>query len=304
MGALPVSVNVPWSAHDHYRCQAIVDGLAAGKARCCQPIRLYSEVWAKIWFKLEDLGIDQITVQWVPSRKSWTEAQRRGVPWLHFRGNQLADKFAKLGARKHPRDEDWAHRRGLAWWASRHVAYYTGRVLHHLSLSGFLDAERPKLKRVFDPLDLVSDPRGHQVKLVGDRWGCVACGKSATSRARVISRPCPGVPDILSRAHPSHRLWWAGNGTTGMVWCSRCGTHGAHQILKIGRECTPPTAWGLRSIRSLKRGKDSSSGSFLPRSFPVSVPRVPREVGWVEGLLEVSSEVVDPEAAYRAMGLM
>ena len=226
------------------------------------------------------------------------------MPWLHFRGNKLADHFAKLGARQHPRDEDWCHRRDLAWWAARHVAYYTGRILHHLSLSGFPDVAKPRLRRVLDPLDLVSDPRGHHVKRLRDRWGCVVCGKSSASRSQVIQRPCPGVPDILSRAHPSHRLYWAGDSTHGTVWCSKCGAHGAHQILKIGRECSPPTAWGIRSIKALKKGKDPSTGALLPRSFPVSVPREPRELGWAEGLLEVAAEDRDPEAEYRARGLM
>ena len=80
-----------------------------------------------------------------------------------------------------------------------------------------------------------------------------------------------------------------------MAWCSRCGAHGAKQILKIGEPCQPPTAWGLRSIKALKQGKDPSSRRLLGRSSPVSVPLAFRGVGWAEGLLEVAAETIDPE---------
>eukprot|EP00959_Pyramimonas_sp_CCMP1952_P152248 3185393-Pyramimonas_sp.AAC.1 len=83
-------------------CKNLVDGVAAGPEACCRPSKIYSEIWCKIWFKINEIGLDQIDLHWIRSHSSWMEAQASGVPWLHFRANKLADIFAKRGARMHP----------------------------------------------------------------------------------------------------------------------------------------------------------------------------------------------------------
>ena len=273
-------------------CKAVADGLLAGPEVCCRATRPYSEIWVRVWDKIQDIGRDHIQVIWVPSHTSWREAQARGVEWLHFRANKLADTFAKRGARGHPTSPEVVEQRPLLWWAARFVAYYTGRVLSHLAAAGLPDVERPRLRRGFDPLELVSDPRGHQVKFKAGRWGCLQCGRSCATRSRLCRLPCPGVPPRLAQAHHSHRLWWAGGWEDGVLWCSACGGSARRQILSLRDRCPEhPTSGKKNALKLLKRGIDPSTQRPLPaRSTPVSPPLDFRRDSWVQGLYDVMAE--------------
>ena len=271
----------------------LVDGVAAGPEACCRPAKIYSEIWSKTWFKLNEIGRDQVELHWIHSHASWREAQARWVPWLHFRANKLADDFAKRGANMHPVSDEVEEQRPLLWWSSYFVSLYTGRILGHLAAASFPDALKPRLRRVFDPLELVSDPKGHQVKWRGGRWCCLACGRNCKTRARLVQGRCPGVPAKLAQAHWSHRLWWSG-GLDGLVWCSACGAYARKQILALADPCLEhPTGGRARAFKELKRGMDPTSKQAIPRSSPVVPPLHPRRVGWVKGLYEVMAECRD-----------
>eukprot|EP00959_Pyramimonas_sp_CCMP1952_P139724 2924104-Pyramimonas_sp.AAC.1 len=60
VGFLPVPVSTVDPITVVTDCHAIVDGVAAGEARCVRPNRSYSEVWDRIWFKLQDFGADEV----------------------------------------------------------------------------------------------------------------------------------------------------------------------------------------------------------------------------------------------------
>ena len=271
-------------------CKMLVDGVAAGPEACCRPSKIYAEIWCKIWFKLNEIGVEHVQLTWVHSHASWTEAQSQGVAWLHFRANRLADDFAKRGARVHPASDEVDKQRPLLWWAAYLVSLYSGRIWGHLAAASFSDALKPRLRRVFDPLELVSDPKGHQVKWSGGRWICLQCGRNCKSRARLVQSRCPGVPAKLAQAHWSHRLWLSG-GPEGLVWCSRCGAYARRQILALAERCAGhPTAGRARALKELKQGKDPTSKNPIPRSSPVVPPLQPRRVGWVRGLYEIMAE--------------
>ena len=159
-------------------CKALVDGLDAGPDVTSRATRAYAEIWIKIWAKLADVGRDLVTVEWVPSHTSWKEASARGIPWLHHKANRLADDFAKRGAKIHPASELVESQRPLLWWSAYFVSLYTGRILGNLAAHGFPDVLTPRVSRSFDPLELVSDPKRHQVKHHGERWSCLNCGLS------------------------------------------------------------------------------------------------------------------------------
>ncbi|CAK0910348.1 unnamed protein product, partial [Prorocentrum cordatum] len=72
-----------------------------------------------------------------------------------------------------------------------------------------------------------------------------------------IKLPCPGVPVVFLKAHPTHRLW--ANGP--VLWCSACGVYAQQQVKDLAERCASRAVgeWKKRSLRLLKQGKNPSS---------------------------------------------
>ena len=94
----------------------------------------HSGIWARIHAKAADIGYDSIQIHKVKAHL--TVSSPAQAAWLTM-GNDHADRFAKLGARRHPVDGAAMERLSRSRIVVEHIGKYIGfvmsRVLPRLS---------------------------------------------------------------------------------------------------------------------------------------------------------------------------
>eukprot|EP00959_Pyramimonas_sp_CCMP1952_P050716 1059716-Pyramimonas_sp.AAC.1 len=62
----------------------------------------YWDIWRRTAWKLEDVGVEHVDLEWMPSHKSraWLRNHDFSDSW--YPGNWQADKYVRLRALEHP----------------------------------------------------------------------------------------------------------------------------------------------------------------------------------------------------------
>ncbi|CAK0850322.1 unnamed protein product [Prorocentrum cordatum] len=213
--------------------------------------------------KLLKQGINAQVVK-IAAHQSRRAAFNHGVPPHFFHGNRLADEWAKTGAKAHPMNFHVRDRIKFHHDQVTLLARYMTEVLKNVHRLGYPDVEAIKERRQrtlvnseAPLLEIVPDDKGHKISQVPGGWGCSVCGIGRSSRSRLVQLPCPGVPVVFLKAHPTHRLW--ANGP--VLWCSACGVYAQQQVKDLAERCASRAVgeWKKRSLRLLKQGKNPSS---------------------------------------------
>eukprot|EP00959_Pyramimonas_sp_CCMP1952_P234875 4907469-Pyramimonas_sp.AAC.1 len=62
------------------------------------------ELWKTFWRVAQDIGVDEIEFEWIPSHTSRNKAIDQGINMTYWNGNRSADYYARVGADGHPRE--------------------------------------------------------------------------------------------------------------------------------------------------------------------------------------------------------
>ncbi len=235
-------------------CQLLVDGFAFGKAWCLKYKRAYVEVWAEFWQVAEDFGTEGLRVETVQGHARLADVVAGIVHERDRQGNNLADRAAKLGAARHPANEEVHRHRGelagLILEAGRWIAR-VGQIVS--SVEGFRDVEEPPAQppaapaRADPPAAATAAAQGLAGDPAQDDWWDVA-----------------GV----EAGHASHRVWLVGD----FAACLRCGAYassGLSRLYRLRYECkgAPPNPSAELRLRRLRQGRHPLGDHFieLPR---------------------------------------
>eukprot|EP00973_Karenia_brevis_P034262 4725989-Karenia_brevis.AAC.1 len=103
--ALRLSVP-PITVYTDY--QGLIDGLELGRSVITAPGREYADMWKVVCDAVDDFGIEAIQLIKVKSHVSERKVRAGEVQmtWQEWKGNQVADKAAKKGAKRHPADQE------------------------------------------------------------------------------------------------------------------------------------------------------------------------------------------------------
>ena len=82
--------------------KGVLDGWRAGEAWSVAANRCYSKVWADLWEKARDIGLENIIIRWVPSHTGKGDVQAGRISEADRVGNGKADEQARRGALMHP----------------------------------------------------------------------------------------------------------------------------------------------------------------------------------------------------------
>eukprot|EP00959_Pyramimonas_sp_CCMP1952_P454150 9469461-Pyramimonas_sp.AAC.1 len=210
----------------------------------CRASEPYWEVWRLIFWKLNDVGSENVNLQWMPSHKSRTWLKNHDFSDSWYPGNWQADKYARLGALEHPVVPQLDQRIQAAKNFGRQFARLLAGTLRRLSTLGFPDVDKvPRATKV---------PRQTQV-----RWGCRICGVNAARRSAITKNECPGKPRVLARTHESHRMWVLGSD---LYFCMQCGGHARKQVKDLAARCHRFAGTGkVGALKFMRQGMDPTS---------------------------------------------
>ena len=82
----------------HIDNQEVINGISRGKLWCCNSMRPAADLWRKIWWRIDDIGIDSLTFVKVKGHATDNDVLIGNSTWWSRRGNQHADFYAGRGA--------------------------------------------------------------------------------------------------------------------------------------------------------------------------------------------------------------
>ena len=194
----------------------------------------------------------------------------------HFRGNAVADEWAKRGARHcGPTDKD----------VRDHMHEYKARVGVIQAIAAVLSCFEPVswgslegVPREKAPKTSKLDGRTkqpHHYVWCGERqvYICRAClHYKTTSRHVQDKRTCKGLPGPireLARDPRGHKLFVCLSEATGVpvVFCRRCGCYTETNFVKLREDCLAEQSKQRRRLRAILGGRHPTKNEFLGRPW-------------------------------------
>ncbi len=247
------------------------EGTAKGKAATTGPKAKHAAHWRAFWTAVEGEDFEVIKV-----KGHVTEEEVRNDHDLQWRrrGNALADRFAKKGAKMHYSEVHWteALRTDKTQEAHVQLCQWIGTAL------GEWHYERQCRRRKPDREAMMAKRRkrrekarlvgGHRLQWDRDGWQCKYCGtraKTASGAQRTLDHPCPGqtaarIPREADSGAAAHVLWTAEADSSqrqsgaDVTWCGVCGAYSSAKVYKLKGLCTGPAEGAaLTRLRSLQR---------------------------------------------------
>jgi hypothetical protein len=291
---LELAVNAPPAIYSDY--QALVNGTAACSLDAIPESSQLLRLWARILFKLADHGtaVTHATREDPLRSHVWAASKVKGhatraeagdllAAWLKL-GNDLADDFAKRGARLQGISEVAVQEASFGMREARLVATAAGIVL----AAPGVDPTPTDLARR-DPQRRARRRRrtaanGNHYWLSSDlgwvcRW-CAARPRSERGLAAAARRPCAGEPlqDLPAAVlRGGHCLWLSWRDLKApYLWCSTCGSSceaGARTWARdLRKPCpgTPSSGWGRWAIKSFRALRHPVTKEVLERSTRLS----------------------------------
>ncbi len=236
---------------------AVVRGIRAGPGRKHES---NPHAWRVFWTVVGDRQVHAIKVK---SHLDAAAAEAAGVPWLHWRGNLLADEQAEraaLAAQLPPADLEavrWADQRAQAVQehllaVSMAVAQDAGRLYGPSSRLERAREARQNAQARKERLEAATAGTSHQWCPTSGR--CLVCFLGPTRdtpKAAFLLTPCGGQPHQIHGSHDLQRH-------RGLWFCGHCGATGVRRFSAhrgLGAPCHPPTASGKVMLARLRAGK-------------------------------------------------
>ncbi len=247
------------------------EGATKGRSATTGPRAKHAAHWRAFWTAVEGEQFEIIKV-----KGHVTEAEVRSDPELQWRrrGNALADRYAKIGAKLHYTPQHWSEAHSVDKRQEYHVqlCVWIGKAL------GAWQQER-QCRRKKPDRDAMMERRskrreaarlvgGHRLQWNRDGWQCKYCGtqaKTASGARRTLNHACPGhtaarIPRQSDHGAAAHVLWTAEadpsqrQSGADVTWCAICGAYSSTKLYKLRGLCTGP-AEGAASTRlkSLQR---------------------------------------------------
>ena len=81
----------------HVDSKTVVDGVARGRSWCEDSRREAADLWRKIWNLLDEM-LGWVQVVKINAHTTYQDALEGRIPWEHWLGNAVADRWAKAGS--------------------------------------------------------------------------------------------------------------------------------------------------------------------------------------------------------------
>ena len=81
----------------HVDNQGVIDGIGRGSTWCCASARPAADIWRRIWWRLEDIGTEDVHFVKVKGHATDADIDAGRTTWFYMTGNSHADHFAGLG---------------------------------------------------------------------------------------------------------------------------------------------------------------------------------------------------------------
>ncbi len=269
----------PLRVYTDYREAA--EGVKKGRDATTGPRAKHAAHWRAYCVAVEDRDFE---VTKVKGHITAAEVDDDEILKWRRRGNAIADKLAKRGARAHFTDEHWK----AALEADKHQ----DELVQICTWIGSALSDWPQEKQVRrKPADRAAmqakrrqrraaarDAGGHRLDWSRDGWRCRYCGtesRTPSGARRVLDRPCPGhtaarLPRQGEYGLAAHILWTAQADATqrqrgpDITWCSVCGAYSSTKLYKLKGRCMgPATGAALTRLKALRRLRHPVSGYAL-----------------------------------------
>ena len=257
----------------------VVKGMLRGRRLCVAGCRPHCDLWLQIWNVVDDVfpEMQGLEVHKVKAHQKKSDGKKLVGPAARdFKGNELADVYAKEGAVLHGPPKWKADHFKQSWSDAQEVLAYVADLAE--AVGSFADTSRRvpgarkarrtgRRRREAPP----GDSYMHSVVVKHDRLSCEHCGLSAFSkkaRRDFHYQACKGVPTVVRRRingkqpprdASEHELWRTGDYT----WCNRCGGFASKKMYKLGEKCggVPASAAASQRREKLRRGRKPLNAS-------------------------------------------
>ncbi len=246
------------------------EGIAKGEAATTAATVKHAAQWRAFWRAVDG------TVPVVEKVKGHiTEAEVAHDAELMWRrkGNALADRMAKRGAKEHYTADQWSEAKAIAAAQERHaeLCAWIGAALGEWPTEKHVrrrPADRQAmLRRRQERRDAARLVGGHRVSWGRDGWKCQDCGKAARTAGgarRMMNQHCGGhittrIP-VQARGDPSAHILWTAEaddaqrqGGANVTWCAVCGAYSSTKLYKLSGPCGGPASAAARTrLRALQ----------------------------------------------------
>ena len=264
---------------------AIVRGIAKGKKWCTSAARAHADVWARIWFHLDD-DPEAAGISFYHTKAHRSQATIRALPPRERRiaeANAVVDLWAKKAAADDGGFLAHARRLTIEQEAQKVFVCLTYLVSLYLHSEAWPDRaplppRKPKLQLArLRPLPAVR----HDVLHLGpDAAVCRVCAvaaRSVSTVARLARRPCAG-PALLARPVEDaygilrierHVILSLGQ----ILFCLRCGAYTASsRLVLLASPCRgePANSFARYVLKRLLAGSHPKSGAWVGEPRPVA----------------------------------
>ena len=268
--------------------KGIVDGLAMGRAWCTAGDKTQADRWKRIWDRLEKWPRNSLLAKHFNSHQDIadiTEAKER-IVWL---GNWVADGVAKAAAGRWRVGKEILEGYQKDWKDYRALTRLGGRVMVRSAGERPWAKEGKRWKGFQEDRGLREKGPQHYLFKIGRRTRCAFCPQYADTSAslrRMRWLSCRGAIEdrITGLGHTLARSCDVVGGSTGLLWCVKCGMYAEASTRGLAQACKGvATRAGKRNISLLEKGWHPRGLRKLHAPQPVA-----------EGDGEESGRVVQP----------
>ncbi len=246
------------------------EGISKGEAATTAPTVKHAAQWRAFWRAVDGT---RPVVEKVKGHSTEAEVAHDAALQWKRKGNALADRMAKKGAKEHYTADQWGDAKATAARQERHVELcaWIGTALGEWPTEKQVRrkmADRQAMqRRRQERRDAARLVGGHRVSWGRDGWKCQDCGKEARTpggATRMMNQHCRGhittrIPEQTSGDPSAHVLWTAEaddaqrQGGANVTWCSVCGAYSSTKLYKLGGPCGGPAqSAALTRLRALQ----------------------------------------------------
>ena len=255
---------------DYYSdCQWVIDTYTLGRHQATQPMAVFAGLWKRLFRAVDDVlanpGMLRLTK--VRAHASLASCGQDEMLLLYKRGNDEADRLAKLGAARHTVDQQDVLRLKRIGTVQPIVAKYLAR-LGVAKLEKYGKAAVPPVPPIVNRRILSKTPADAVVRAVSAtdhricrdhaslRVRCALCLASAECIDTLCKVPCKAAESCRA-----HNVWAAGS----FIFCSRCGAYSELRTGNLGKVCLgfPGSDAANDRRKKLLNGYHPIQGSFM-----------------------------------------
>jgi hypothetical protein len=253
-------------------CQWVKDTFEGGKYRATHPMSMGAGTWRELFAALDDVLSDHsmLEVIKVAAHASLVACGQDEVLLLHKRGNDEADRRAKLASMVHPMEEEDVTRMKRVDAVQPIVARYLARIgvarLDKFGKDSIPKKEGQEARRGTtggQAIGVAINATDHRVCIEPAtlRVRCSRCMASAELVETLCKYPCKREEEDRG-----HTIWTVGE----FIFCSRCGAHSARRAQGLTHSChgIPSSTSADYRRKRLLDGKHPTTGAEIGTPRP------------------------------------